>query len=65
MMKGKSCNTCVSRFICPNISTGVCDGWNNRQSFESLLSLCFYGRLSMEDIKKTLDFVETLQKGKQ
>lgn len=60
----KSCDNCVSRFICPNRHT-YCDSWGSKQSFASFLSLCFYGRLSKKDIYDTLIFVEKLQKGEQ
>ena len=60
----KTCENCVNRFICPTRKkskpNNICDGYNNKQVFTSLISI-----ITLEDntiIKNRLDFIEKLQK---
>lgn len=57
MMK-KSCDNCVSRFICPN-TYRVCDGWNDENVFWALLRLSF--PMSDYVIDKRRKFIKSLQ----
>lgn len=59
----KTCETCVSRFICPTRKkskpNNICDGYNNKEVFTCLITI-----LTLEDntiIKNRLDFIEKLQ----
>lgn len=55
----RSCNTCVSRFICPN-NYRPCDGWNNEDVFWGLIKLNF--PLAEERIDKQRALIKSLQK---
>ena len=56
----KTCDTCVSRLICP-INYRVCDGWNEKELFWSFLKLHFYGQ--DETIDRLRLLIEETQKG--
>lgn len=58
---GKSCNACVSRFICP-IQNRTCDGYNDENLFWALIKLHFPFQDEMIDQKR--EFIKSLQKEK-
>ena len=58
---GKSCNACVSRFICP-IQDRTCDGYNDENLFWALIKLHFPFQDEMIDRKREL--IKSLQKEK-
>lgn len=57
----KSCNACVSRFICP-IQDRTCDGYNDENLFWALIKLHFPFQDKMIDQKREL--IKSLQKEK-
>lgn len=59
---GKSCNACVSRFICP-IQNRTCDGYNDENFFWALIKLHFPFQDEMIDQKRKL--IKSLQKEKK
>lgn len=59
---GKSCNACVSRFICP-IQNRTCDGYNDENLFWALIKLHFPFQDEMIDQKREL--IKILQKEKK
>ena len=59
---GKSCNACVSRFICP-IQNRTCDGYNDENFFWALIKLHFPFQDEMIDQKREL--IKSLQKEKK
>lgn len=60
----KTCENCVNRFICPTRKkskpNNVCDGYNDKKVFTSLIALATC--VNNSKIKDRLDFIEKLQK---
>lgn len=57
--KKKTCNECVSRFLCPN-NYRACDGYNDEGLFWGLVKLNF--PLAEERIDKQRALIKSLQK---
>ena len=53
------CNTCVSRFMCPNNNYRACTGYNNEDLFWALIKLNF--NFADEKIDHTRKFIKSLQ----
>lgn len=59
MIDKKSCDTCVSRLICPN-NYRVCAGWNDEELFWGLVKLHF--PFQDEFIDKKREFIKKSQR---
>ena len=55
----KTCDTCVSRFICPN-NYRPCDGYNDENLFWAFLGLIF--PLGPKEVNHIRNYIRGLQK---